>query len=134
MRIENIVKNYFNKQNRILCVYLFGSIATGTENKFSDVDIAVLFDNNVPPVQYTQRQLCIMDELSRILDKDVDVVVLNTANSFLKFIIIKTGRKVYDEANRTDHNFEVRVIREYFDFLPVRKKLEEALINHIKRG
>jgi len=132
MDIKDIIKDYFGKQKDVLCVYLFGSAAIGRENKFSDVDIAVLFDSDVLPAQYTQKRLSIMDDLSSIFDRDVDVVVLNNTSSFLKFQVIKNGIRVYERQGRVEHNFETKTIMEYFDFLPIRKRLEATLINNIK--
>lgn len=78
--------------------------------------------------------LYIMDDLSSILDKNVDVVVMNEASCFLSFQIIKNGVKIHERADRIDHSFEARTIVEYFDFIPVRRRLEEALVNRIKEG
>jgi len=75
-----------------------------------------------------------MDELSRILDKNIDIVVLNSANSFLKFQIIKSGLRLCEDKERKSRGFEARAIMEYFDFLPIRNRLEEALVNNIKEG
>ncbi len=132
MDIGNIIRNFFVKEKNVLCVYLFGSAATGKKNKFSDVDIAVLFDVNLSQEEHTQKRLSIMNNLSRILNRDIDVVVLNEASSFLKFQIIKNGLRIYERVDRTEHSFEARAIVEYFDFLPVRRRLETALINNIK--
>lgn len=126
------IRDYFSHQEKVVCVYLFGSTAKDKENKFSDVDIAVLLDVEADREGYTRRHLFFMDELSRILDKDVDVVVLNEAASFLKFHIIKEGIKVYERTDRVEHNFEARTIVEYLDFLPIRRRLEAALINNIR--
>lgn len=130
--IKDKIREYFSHQEKVICVYLFGSTAKSKENKFSDVDIAVLFDAGVDRVEYTRRCLSITDELSRILDKDIDVVDLNEAASFLKFHIIKEGIKVYERPCRIEHNFEARTIVEYLDFLPIRRKLEAALITNIR--
>lgn len=134
MDIKNVIREYFGKQESVLCVYLFGSTATAKENKFSDVDVAVLFDNSLPQEQYTQKSLSIMDELSSILDRNMDVLALNKASSFLKFQIIKDGLLIYERRDRVKRDFEANAIVEYFDFLPVRKKLETALIKSIKEG
>ena len=134
MDIRNAIREYFIKQKRVLCVYLFGSAMTEKENRFSDVDIAILFEMYAPQEQYSQDSLFIMDDLSRILNKDVDVVELNNATSFLKFQIVKNGFRIYERSDRIEHSFEARVIREYFDFLPVRRKLEMALLNNIKEA
>lgn len=132
MDIRNTIRDYFVKEKNVLCVYLFGSVATGKRNKFSDVDIAVFFDAGFPQEEYTQKCLSIMDDLSRILNRDIDVVALNVASSFLKYQIIKNGSRIYERSDRSEHSFEARAIVEYFDFLPVRRRLEMAIINNIK--
>ena len=134
MEIKRTIKNYAAKERDILCVYLFGSTASGKNNKFSDVDIAVLFDDTVGPERYSRRALSIMDGLSAALDKNVDIVVLNRADSFLKFKIIKTGIRLYERPDRGSRSFEAKSVIEYFDFLPIRKMLEKALIANIRRG
>lgn len=132
MNIKETVRDYFAKQKDALCVYLFGSVAAGKENRFSDVDIAVLFDERTPHEEYSRRVLSMMDELSGLLDKDVDIVVLNAAASFLKFQIIKSGVRIYERPDRRGRDFESAAVIEYFDFFPIRNKLEAALINGIK--
>jgi len=134
MQIKKAIKSYAEKQKNILCVYLFGSTASGKGNKFSDVDVAVLFDDTLGREKYSQCALSVMDSLSAALDKNVDVVVFNTANAFLKFRVIKTGIRLYERPDRGSRSFEARAIMEYFDFLPIRETLEKALTANIKRG
>ena len=88
----SILQSYFSKRKEVLCVYLFGSVAAGRENRFSDIDVAVLFDPAMPEANYTQQQLALMDELSRLLHRDVDVVLLNKASIFLKFQVLRNGK------------------------------------------
>jgi predicted nucleotidyltransferase len=134
MGLEKALNRYFPTQTDVLCVYLFGSVARGKERRGSDLDIAVLFDSGVPTEQHTQRQLALMDDLSRLVDRDVDVVVLNKASCFMRFQILRSGRRLYERSNRREHEFESRAIREYFDFLPVRRRLEETLVSRVRRA
>lgn len=134
MKIQEAVKDYFSGQKDVVCAYLFGSTAAGKTHQASDVDIAVLFQEGLPQEEQSSRSLLMMDELSRILDKDIDVVVLNSANSFLKFQVIKSGLRICEDKERKSRGFEARAVMEYFDFLPIRNRLEEALINNIKEG
>jgi uncharacterized protein len=134
MGIKKAIVNYMVKEKGILCVYLFGSAASGKENRFSDIDIAVLFDDNVDRQSYCEHALSVMDGLSAALDKNVDIVVLNTANSFLKFRIIKSGVRLYERPDRGSRSFEARSVVEYFDFSPIREMLEKALVSNIKGG
>ncbi len=132
MDIKEAVRDYFAKQKDALCVYLFGSVAAGKENKFSDVDIAVLFDDRASHEEYSRRALLMMNEWSGLLDKNVDIVVLNDAASFLKFQIIKSGMRIYERPDRHSRHFESAAIVEYFDFFPIRNRLEAAMISGIK--
>lgn len=127
------LQDYFSRQKQVLCVYLFGSQIKGKENIYSDVDIAVLFQPNLTQKERTEKRLSLMDELCSILNKDVDVVILNEASTFLKFQVIKEGEKIYERPDRSEHSFEAKAIVEYFDFLPIRRSLETAMLNNIKR-
>ena len=132
MDTKYVIHDYFAGQENVSCVYLFGSVAAGKQNKFSDVDIAVLFDPDVSRRLFSQKRLSFMDDLSRLLDRDVDVVVLNIVSCFLKFQVIKNGLRIYECPDRVERAFEARTIMEYFDFFPIRKRMETALINNIK--
>ena len=98
------------------------------------MDIAVLFKEDAPQEEHGRRSLLATDELSRVLDKEIDIVVLNNANCFLKFQIIKNGLRLYERKDRKGREFEARAMMEYFDFLPIRRRLEEALVSHIQTG
>jgi predicted nucleotidyltransferase len=126
--INNIFKNYGN----ILAVYLFGSQARNKENKYSDVDIAVLFDNSVKKEEYINLQIEIMNNLNRRLDKEADVIILNRASLFLKYHILKEGIKIYEREKRNEHNFEARAIVQYLDFLPVKNRIEQGVLAKIR--
>ena len=117
----------------MVCLYLFGSIAAKKDNTKSDVDIGILFDGSVPKEQYTGRILNYMDRLSRQLDREIDCVVLNNAATVIKFQIIKNGDRLYERLNRKDHQFEVNAMLEYFDFLPIKNRLEASMLAHIRR-
>lgn len=134
MALKETITEYFTKQKDTVCVYLFGSTAAGKAHRSSDVDIAVLFGRDVPREEYSGRAILIADELSRQLDKNIDVAVLNSAGSFMKFQVIKNGIRIYEHKERRNREFEARTIAEYFDFLPIRRKMEGALIKHIKEG
>lgn len=132
MKIDDALKDYFSTQKEVLCVYIFGSQAKGKENIYSDVDIAVLFESGLTQKERTEQRLSIMDRLSSILNKDTDVVVLNEASPFLRFQVIKEGKRIYERPDRDEHSFEANTIVQYFDFLPIRRRLETAMINNIK--
>lgn len=131
---KNAIKDYFAGKKGILCVYLFGSVAANKDNPYSDVDIAVLYDDSVASSEYTDEQINLSVELSRILDRNADIIILNNASPYLKFQIIQKAVRVYENPARNNRAFEARSLIEYFDFLPLKNMLEASLIRKIKEA
>ena len=131
---ENCIKGYFSGIKGVLCAYLFGSVAADKDNPYSDVDIAVLYDDSVAPSEYTDKQIDLSVELSRLLDRNVDIIILNNAGPFLKFQVIQNGARVYENPARNSRAFEAYSLIEYFDFLPLKNMLESSLIRRIKEA
>lgn len=71
------------------------------------------------------------EEMQALLEKEVDLVLLNKASIEFRFLVIKYGRLIFsaNEDKRTD--FEDIVIRDYLDFKPFldlyRKEVREAI-------
>lgn len=129
-----VINSILKKDDSILAVYLFGSQVKGSPNKYSDIDIAILFDNQTKGEEYTEKQIAIINSLSEAINREVDAVILNRAPLFLKYHILKEGIKIYERPDRIEHAFEANAIIEYFDFLPIKDRIESALINKIKGG
>ena len=128
------ISNVFKKESALLAVYLFGSYASGNPHRYSDVDMAVLFDKTTNPEDYTDKQIDLVVSLGRLLGREADVVVLNRAGSFLKYIVLKNGLRVYERPDRSERGFEARAIVEYFDFLPIKNRIEEGILSKIKKA
>jgi predicted nucleotidyltransferase len=67
-------------------VYVFGSFAEGREHTFSDVDVAVLFEE--PSVDKVIKVHSLLVEL---FGDRVDTLPLNFAPPFLRYVVIKNG-------------------------------------------
>ena len=128
----DLINNYLKKDNFILAVYFFGSQIKGKSSRYSDIDIAILFDNKVKEEEYTDKQIVIINDLTAILGKEIDVTVLNRASLFLRYHILKEGMKIYERPTRVEHNFEAMAIMQYFDFLPIKNRIENGLLSKIK--
>ncbi|MCX6112568.1 MAG: nucleotidyltransferase domain-containing protein, partial [Proteobacteria bacterium] len=87
--ITEKLNKYFNEHVEILFAVLFGSIAKGTANKMSDIDIAVMvdpkFDKSFP---YGHQAELIADFMRILKRNDVDVVILNDAKILLKHQVL----------------------------------------------
>ncbi|MEL7597459.1 MAG: nucleotidyltransferase domain-containing protein, partial [Clostridiaceae bacterium] len=78
----------------IKLIYIFGSYAKGNNNANSDLDIAVLLNNDYDPMD----KLSLIGDLTSIFKRnDIDLVILNSANSVLKHQVIKYGKLIFME-------------------------------------
>jgi predicted nucleotidyltransferase len=141
MKIINLLTDYFSDRDEILSVYLFGSAAldksglpAGQAGKDSDVDIAVLFSDSIKAKDYAGKIISMTDGISRILDKEVDIVALNSADCILRFQVIKKGIRIVERDRIGNRRNEARSVIEYLDFIPMRRMMEESLIKRIKKG
>ena len=103
---------FLKTQPDIAAAYLFGSLAQGRATPRSDIDIAILLKQE--PKQLggaTDRQLKLMDDFRGFADREVDVVILNTAPPVLKDQVLRYGRRIYESDRLTRVDFEVRAGR-----------------------
>ena len=108
------------KAHDVVLAYLFGSHAKGTAVSGSDIDIAVLFTDDVPQTEHGCRMVQINTELVGIFHiNDVDVVVLNIAPPLLAFQVTEHGICLYDPEHQRVR-FEVAVFNRYVDTQPLR--------------
>ena len=120
-RIVEKLGKYFEKRDDIVMAFLFGSWAKGHEGTESDIDIAVYFkpENNIlewesADSQYESEREIWLD-IERIVEKDVDLLVLNraaatVADSALRgYPIIIKDRNLYMD-------FLLRITFEAIDF------------------
>jgi len=130
----DLINTVIQKDKCILKVYLFGSQLKSKANKYSDIDIAVLFDDKAKKKDYTDKQIALANSISEILNKEIDIIILNQASLFLKYHILKEGMKIYERPGRNEHNFEALAIMQYFDFLPIKNRIENGILSKIKEA
>lgn len=119
-RAIQILKEDFNP----IVIYLFGSAARNELRKDSDIDIAILTDNDIDPYE------CFMkaQELADVFKRDVDLINLNTSSAVFKAQVVGTGKKIYcsDETKRM--YFEMRALKSY----AMLNEEREVILNKIK--
>lgn len=117
----------------ILLIYLFGSQAKGKAGPFSDADIGVLLKNSVSAERYIDYQLKLAGEFKDWFGKsDIVVTVMNNAPVLLLYEIIQHGKILHEKDGKTRLDFEMRVMREYFDIEHQRRVNDLYLFSHIK--
>ena len=117
----------------VVLAYLFGSQVEGRTHAGSDVDVAVLFDEGLSPVEQGRWQLELISRLTDVWHADrIDLIVLNRAPAFLQHQVIKARRRVYvrDEAERV--RFEVQVMRNWFDWQPYYSELNRLWLRRVQ--
>ncbi|MBP7963794.1 MAG: nucleotidyltransferase domain-containing protein [Caldilineaceae bacterium] len=127
-------------QPDIIAAYLFGSRATGHFHPNSDVDIAVLLDENTLPQETDwgspvfNRRLALLAAVEGFARCKVDLITLNTAPPLLCFQVLHAGRLLY-EGNRPQRiEFEVRTGKIYNDMEPAYEFFNRALRHELQGG
>ncbi len=112
----------------IIFAYLFGSVAAEKSNHLSDIDLAVYLD---PTYRHREQgygyQCELIAELSSLLSAPVDVVILNTASTVLKYQVIKSGILIFSRSNKARREFHEKAVRNYLDFKPLLKVQQQYL-------
>lgn len=122
--------NYFKKDPNILLVTVFGSlIENNFLEKISDIDIAILFKNDISLPDEAR----IMDDLSEILKfEDIDLLNLNKANFLLRYNAVIKGRIIYEKDRDITDDFLESVINSfrlhYYRYNSMQKEFIQNLI------
>ena len=93
----------------VIIAYLFGSEAKSTSGALSDIDIAVFIDKGIDKSGRFDLRLRLSNELSAIMARMVDLVILNDTPVQLSFEIIFCS----DESTKVD--VETEILSRYLD-------------------
>ena len=132
---EQELKNYFAQQDDVEFALIFGSVAQGKDSPISDIDVAVYFREGEDILKLGDRQIditCAIMKLYRI--NRVDVVVLNLANPFLRFQVIKYGRLLYAKDVKVFYKFKAVSLGMYQDTKPIYDLYEKVVEISLRRG
>ncbi len=91
--LEDIIKFLTNNLNDLVGIYLFGSHADASATETSDVDLAILckYPKSPTPIELYKLKL----DLGHLINKDVDLIDLQKANTDFRFQIITTSKRIY---------------------------------------
>lgn len=126
--LRKTLEKFFSKKEEVLFCYLFGSFASQNFNSKSDVDIAVFLDEKKNK-DFFKTRLELITDLSKLLKREADVIILNTANSTLfKYAILREGKLIFARDVEKMVNYELRTTQDYYDFTPFSKEYNKAYI------
>ncbi len=122
---ENIHKRFdlladlFMANPNIIFAYLFGGMARDKRKPLSDVDLGI-YVRNIKRLDL----LSLFSEISRILGTDeIDLVVLNSAPISFSGRILQKRKILIDKDPFLRHQYESRILREFFDFTIKEKEI-----------
>jgi predicted nucleotidyltransferase len=105
----------------IAAAYQFGSTARSQEGPLSDLDIAILVDDEQAPSALTllRVELLLSYELQKQLNvSEVDLVTLNRQKLPFQYAVLRTGRLIYEADPKYRIRFVQRIVQAYLDFQP----------------
>lgn len=127
------VRSYFEDKPEIVAVYIFGSHAKGTERKDSDVDLAVLIDNELLCKQFELKNRY-TGELSRILRKDLHILIMNNLGELILGQIFKYSQCIVNRNPEILSRFKMIKIAMIAEFEYYRKIAEEGFLRKFAGG
>lgn len=129
------LRAFFASQPDIEFALIFGSVAAGRNNLLSDLDVAVYFSGEKDSLDLGERQIDIICALMRICKiSRVDAVILNLADPFLSFQVIKYGRLVFAADERAFYKFKIFSLGRYQDIRSMYELYNRAAAINLRRG
>ena len=133
MSIHENIKSFFENKKDIVAVYLFGSYADGRERSFSDVDLAILFDNRDREA-INQRLDKYLVALSRNLRKDVHMTAMDFAGEELLKQIFKRGKCLVVSDPKKLAHFKMIAFSKIINFHYYRSQMQSGLVRKVMEG
>lgn len=106
------LKEFLNRDKNIYFAFIFGSYASKKQKKLSDIDVAIFY--KTPPKGIDL--LYFANRLSELAGKDVDLIVLNSASSFLRHQIMKYGIPLTIKDRPSYVQFREKTISDYDEY------------------
>ena len=129
------LKNYFASQGDIEFALLFGSAASGRVSAISDIDVGVYFRGRKDKLEIGERQIEITCKIMQLYHINrVDVVVLNLANPFLCFQVVRYGRLLYAKDEKGFYKFKADSLGRYQDIKPMYDLYDSVTENSLRNG
>lgn len=129
-----LLPGLFDKySDEIAAAYLFGSFHNKNTTPLSDIDIAILFYDNISKDKMNTIESNIYEELSGTLKTDeIDLINLNTAPLNMQYGVLKSKDFLYCGDKGFIVDFESMVILEYLDFQPYREEMDRMFLESIR--
>ena len=130
--ISKYISGYFGDKKDVIAVYLYGSYAAGKHTSTSDIDLGIVLDpEKIKSDQFTVKKDRFLLDLSRILRKEIHLVVLNTAGEGLLSQVFKKGNCVFIGDKRKFAQFKARALQRIVDFDYYKNIMQSGFIRNV---
>jgi predicted nucleotidyltransferase len=128
--------NFFARQADVVLAYIYGSYATVQAREDSDLDIAILYREDIAPGEQVRLSLRYANEIRKLTraSVEIDIRELNLAPADFKMQVIKPRQCLYAVDGRERVRFEAEVIIEYLDFKPVLDLYYNTMLQNLSEG
>lgn len=131
------IRAYFKKQPDVVAVYLYGSQARSEADKDSDIDLAVLLDEEKGkklPSSWGGRQVHFMNDLIGLLNQQMEIQDLSAVAISFVYRVLSEGKLLYCKNDSERVKFETRVLNQYFDLKPFYQEYYQILGERARKG
>ena len=122
VKISSILTRHHEE---VVVAYLFGSFVKS--ESFSDIDTGLIMRSE--PDQPLNFELTLENQLEKIVKYPVDVRILNKAPLAFSQNVFRTGRVILDRDPNFRADFQGKILKEYFDFAPFRRRYLQEVTN-----
>jgi uncharacterized protein len=132
-RLRQSIKPVLHSQPVVLA-YVFGSVARGTADSESDLDIAVLTLPSLSKEQRFDLRLKLHRLLAEALHVDleqVDLIILQDVPTLLQYNVLRNGQLLFALSPSVHHAFELSVEQRYEDESPYLEREAKMTIERI---
>lgn len=123
--ILNKMVEYLKNEINPFAIILFGSYSRNTQNKESDIDIAIKGNNIDLKKIYELKQ-----KLEDISQKDVDLVDLDDISDVFRYEILMNGIKLFCQDDYKFDLYKLDMCREYLEL----NESRQDIIQRVKNG
>lgn len=111
---------------------LFGSVAAERPRAGSDVDVAVLLEDDDAATR-RRAEVVLGRAVSRAAGRDLDLVFLDDAPPQLRFQVARHGVPVYTRDDRAWSRFKARAMLDWWDWKPYARRIHAAAVDRVRQ-
>ena len=121
------------RRESVVLAYLYGSATTGLTTPSSDVDIALVVEPGLSALEQLKLTLRLQADLSdHLAVPNADVRIINDASLVFRGRVVCDGLLLYARDERARIEFETTTRTEYFDYLPIHRRLQDAFFADLR--